>query len=64
MTFTEFQKAGYNIVDELYNDLDNANEAWLRGILAGQDDSNMLCDAFHARMNAMRITHKLEEMGA
>ena len=64
MTFSEFQKAGYNVVEELYKDLDNANEAWLRGTLAGQDDQNFNCDAFHARRNAMRITHRLEELNA
>jgi hypothetical protein len=63
MSFSEFQKANYNPIDDLYLALDVANEAWFKAEMAGQDVVNdICCDGYHARCNAMRLTHRIEEM--
>lgn len=65
MSFSEFQKANTNPLDGLYESLELANEAWLKAELAGQDVINdIYCDGFHARRNAMRLTHRIEEIEA
>ena len=63
MSFEQFKRAGYNQIDELYKTLEIANDAWYKAEMAGQDVvKDITCDGYHARRNAMNLTHSIEEL--
>ena len=63
MSFSQFQKVGYNPIDSLYSQLDMANEAWYQAEKRGQDVvGDITCDGYHARRNAMNLTHRIESL--
>ena len=65
MSFGQFKNAGVTAeskIDEMYSRLESMNEKWDELVKLGQDDNDMLTDAYHIRRNIRNLIDSIERL--